>query len=177
VIAMLILAASAAACMRVQARTPAAEPGLNTPPAPAPIVTPVVLEPPAPEPEPTPVTSTTNPARDPVTPPARPPRPAPATPPPPVTAPPAEPTPPPPTLQTTPDASATENRTNATLNTAEQNLNRVVRDRLGPEARAQYDNAVGLIRMSKNYLKLKNYMYAEQLADKAAAVALLLIKY
>ena len=52
-----------------------------------------------------------------------------------------------------------------------------MRDRLGSEARAQYDNAVGLIRMSKNYLKLKNYMYAEQLADKAAAVALLLIKY
>ena len=175
---MLFLAASAAACTRVQARTPASSPGLNTPQAPAPIVTPVVFEPPAPEPEPVPASSAANPARDPAPPPARPPRPAPATPPP-ATQPPAEPTTPPPTptLQTTPDANATEIRTNATLTTAEQNLNRLVRDRLGSEARAQYDNAVGLIRMSKNYLKLKNYMYAEQLADKAAAVALLLIKY
>ena len=174
---MLLLAASAAGCVGLQARGPAASPALNTPPAPAPIVLPAIVDTePPPAPEPAPITSPTV-TKDPPAPPARPPRPAAPATPPPATPPPVEPTAPPPTLQTAPDANAAETRTTSTLTTAEQNLDRVVYQRLGADARAQFDNARGLIRMARTYLKLKNYMYAEQLADKAAAVANLLIKY
>jgi hypothetical protein len=84
--------------------------------------------------------------------------------------------PPQPVLQTTADAGAIEGRILASLSEAQQNLNRVRPGDLNASARAQYDSAIGFIRIANGALKVKNYMYAEQLASKAATIAAQLVK-
>lgn len=47
---------------------------------------------------------------------------------------------------------------------------------LGAEAKAQYDAAQGFVRQCEAALKVRNLMFASQLADKAATMAALLRK-
>ena len=48
------------------------------------------------------------------------------------------------------------------------------RSALGSDARAQFDSAMGFVRQADEALKVKNLVYAGQLADKAATMAALL---
>jgi hypothetical protein len=57
---------------------------------------------------------------------------------------------------------------------AQADLGQVNRQNLGADARAQYDSALGFIRQAEEALKVKNLIYAGQLADKAATMAALL---
>jgi hypothetical protein len=142
------------------------------PPPPVRETIPVTL----PEPEPLPP-----PEPAPVEPPVAPPRtrepassrPAPATPSAPEPA--AEPTPAP-VLQTTTDSNALEQKTQALIGQAQRDLDHVQYPSLSAQARAQYESAQGFIRSAKNALAIKNYMLAESLAEKAAAVASELVK-
>jgi hypothetical protein len=146
---------------------------LEMPPPPARVLVPVVLNAPA-EPDPVdlePEPATPPPARPPSTPRAS--RPAdPAEPAPPVTA----ESGPQPVLQTTPDIAAAEGRIMAFLGDAQQNLNRLRPGNLNASARAQFELALNFIRDAQNALKIKNYMYAEQLASRAATIASQLVK-
>jgi hypothetical protein len=171
-----LLLLGAAACGKVQANTPVAL-ALNTPPPPSRIVIPVELplpEEPAPPPPvaaapaPAPARARETTART-----AQTPVPTPLVTPPVV----AESTPAP-VLQTTSDTAGLEQKILSTLTEAQRNLDQVnPRSKtFSAEARAQYDRAKGFIRMAQDALKIKNYMYAETLADKAAAVAGLLVK-
>ena len=74
-------------------------------------------------------------------------------------------------LQTTADVGPLEQKTNGLLFEAQQNLDRVKRKDLGQQARAQYDSAVSFIKSARSALVVKNYVFAEQLATKALAVA------
>ncbi len=67
-----------------------------------------------------------------------------------------------------------EKRIRAQLGRAEVDLARVNRQTLGTEARAQYDAARGFIRQCEAALKVRNLVFAGQLADKAATMAGLL---
>ena len=86
--------------------------------------------------------------------------------------------PPAPVLQTTTATAAVEleQRTQTLLSEAERNLGRVNYRELGVHARAQYDSATSFIRNARHALVVKNYIYAEYLATKAAAVARELVK-
>lgn len=98
------------------------------------------------------------------------------------TPPPTRPTPPtpPPVAETPPLVLSTvmsadfEKRIRAQLGRAEADLARVNRQALGSEARAQYDAARGFIRQCEAALKVRNLVFAGQLADKAATMAGLL---
>lgn len=167
------LATLASACMKTQARTPVPVVALDIPTPPARVTIPVQLpepEPPAPPPPATPA------------PPARPPR---DTSPPrtttaPTTTAPTPATPPtdttPAALQTTADVGPLEQKTNSILQEAQLNLDRVKRNELGQQARAQFDSAVSFIKSARSALLVKNYVFAEQLASKALAVAKELVK-
>ena len=170
------LAASLAACAKVNARMPAPVVALEMPPPPARLLVPVELAEPvaeaAPPPDPpapaVPATRTresSTTARNTNERPAQPTAPAAAVP---------EPSPSAPVLQTQPDVSKVEERTIRALAAAERDLGRLRQDQLGANAKAQFDQAVGYIRNSKEAIRIKNFMYAEQLANKAAAVAALL---
>jgi hypothetical protein len=74
-------------------------------------------------------------------------------------------------LQTTADPKAQAEAIKAKLIQAEVNLNTLNRDDLNVSERAQYDQARGFIRRANQALTIRNYLYAEQLARKAAAVA------
>jgi hypothetical protein len=64
----------------------------------------------------------------------------------------------------------------AQLDLARANLAQVSRPTLGTDAKAHYDAAQGFIRQADEALKVKNLIYAGQLADKAATMAALLRK-
>jgi hypothetical protein len=81
-----------------------------------------------------------------------------------------EPAPPPPALQTTADGRQADAIRSKVFD-AEQKLNALNLRELNVSARAQVEQARGFIRMANEALKIKNYLYAEQLARKAAAVA------
>ena len=169
----ILLLAAAAACNKAQARMPGPITALEMPPPPARVLIPVVLSAPAP---PEPAVPDPEPADPPPAAPRTPPRaarPADST----------EPAPPPapesarqPVLQTATNAAAVEGRILGFLNEAQQNLNRVRPGDLNASARAQYDQAISFIRIANGALKVKNYMYAEQLASKAATIAAQLVK-
>ena len=57
---------------------------------------------------------------------------------------------------------------------ATADLGQINRLNLGTDARGQYDSALRFIRQSEEALKVKNLVYASQLADKAATMAALL---
>ena len=165
------LCATASACTKTRARTVPSV-ALVTPAPPARVAVPVPL--PDPETAPTPPPPSPEPAARPREP--QPPRPdrAPATPPVP---PPPAPAPETPTvLQTTVDSGAFEQRTRTLLDEAQHNINQLKGKSLSASARAQYESVVSFIRSARQALMIRNYLYAEYLATKAAAVARELVK-
>ena len=94
-------------------------------------------------------------------------------------APPVVPTadaPAPPVLQTTNTApSALEQRVRTLLTSAEERLRTVNFLELGATGRAHHSQARDFIRMANDNLRIRNYVYAEQLAVKANTVAGLLM--
>ena len=169
IVGVWILCAAGTACSaRAQAVTPAGTPALHAPEPPARVVVPAPERPTLP-PDP-PATAAGTPARGRDTAPQVN-RPA-ATP-----TPPAEPPPaatPPPFLLTTANTAEFEQRVRVQLMRAQADLGQVNRQNLGADARAQYDSALGFIRQAEEALKVKNLIYAGQLADKAATMAALL---
>jgi hypothetical protein len=167
------LAAGLAACNKAQARV---EPfmALNVPSPPARVAVPVQLpepeepEPPEPPPPIAPAAAPSRPRTD--TAPGRSDRPAAAAPAP------QTPVETAPVLQTTANIGALEQKATGLLEEAQQNLKRVNYRDLGAQAREQYDRALGFIRNARSALQIRNFMFAEQLATKAAAVARELVK-
>lgn len=170
IVGVWILCAAGAACSaRAQALTPAGTPALHAPEPPARVVVPAPERPTLPPDEPPAATAGT-PARGRDT---APPVNRPAAPPTPPADPPAAATLPQ-VLLTTANTAEFENRVRAQLIRAQTDLGQVNRQNLGPDARAQYDSALGFIRQAEEALKVKNLIYAGQLADKAATMAALL---
>ena len=158
----------AAACgARAEMAVPGATPELLPPTPPARLVIPAPEAPTLPEVD-VPVTPP-----QPPTPPRQRPTPPPATSaPPPATA----ETPPPAVLSTTMNTADFERRIRDQLKRATSHLAQVNPRTLGAEAKAQYDAAQGFVRQCEEALKVRNLMFASQLADKAATMAALLRK-
>jgi hypothetical protein len=80
---------------------------------------------------------------------------------------------PPATLQTTPVQQEVEleSRCRGLLLRATNDLNRVDYGRLNANGKSQYDSAKGFIRLSEDALRMKNLVYANTLAEKAADLA------
>lgn len=181
--ALLVLAASLATtgCFRAQAKAMPDAPPLDMPAPPARVVE--TSDPEMPQPIPLPGEPARNaPSRARPTPPQRTEAPRPAEPPkldpptPPVDAakPPEEPKPQPPsTLQTTPAEreGEVERHVRGVLTQATSALNRVNYRALNNDARTQYDAAKSLIRQAEEAIRAKNLNFANNLADKAAALA------
>ena len=89
--------------------------------------------------------------------------------------PPPTPTPAPAILLTSVNSPEFEQRIQGQINKAKEDLNQV-KGPLGTEAKAHFDAARGFIRQAEEALKVKNLIYAGQLADKAATMAALLKK-
>lgn len=161
-----------AACTKVEARTPAPIPPLDAPDPPSRVIIPVSMDP-APEPivVAPPATAAPAPTRthDPV-PPAKPPEKPPAT-----TTPPA-PDPAQPVLQTTSNTEELAHRAQQRIDAAESDLLRLKQRDLGSDAKSQADLVQQLIKSAREALRQKNYVFAEQVASKAASLASLLIK-
>lgn len=104
------------------------------------------------------------------------PRPAPANPPPDTRGAEEAPKTPPPTLQTAPsrETGAEAKSIRDTLAKAGKDLGGVDYQRLGSDAKAQYDTAQRFIRQADAALKAQNFIVARNLADKAAVLANLL---
>lgn len=172
IVGVWVLCAAGAACSaRAQALTPAGAPALHAPEPPARVVVPAPERPTLP-PQPAdapPAAAAGTPARGRDTAPVS----RPTAPPTPPAEPPAATTPPPP-LFTTANTAEFESRVRAQLMRAQADLGQVNRQNLGADARAQYDSALGFIRQAEEALKVKNLIYAGQLADKAATMAALL---
>jgi len=153
---------------------PTGLPALNAPEPPPRVVVPPPERPTMPPvEEPPPAASENRPARTRETPPL----PRTATPPPtepPVVDPPVAAPAPPPVLSTSADTTEFEKRVRDRVRQAEADLAQVNRLSLGTDARGQYDSAQGFIRQALDALKVKNLVYASQLADKAATMAALL---
>ena len=149
-------------CAKVEAKTPGPTPvSLKVPEPPLRLNIPVPAEPPPPPP-----VATEKPA--PPTSPASRPRPTPT------------PTPPPASQETTPPVIQTggqdESRAKDRLAVAVQNIDKVKRESLSREAQDQYDSAQRFIRMTRDALATRNFVYAAYCADKAATLAVLLVK-
>ena len=71
----------------------------------------------------------------------------------------------------TADAEATTKRVNATLERAREALATVRPERLSADARVQYQTARQLIEQAEAAVKVRNFMYAIRLADKAETLA------
>ena len=181
---MVVIIASllaAAGCAKAHAKAQPSGPPLETPlPPPRVVSSPIESEPivtavppieaPGPRPAPTPP----RPAA---------PRPERTEPPPQnAAAPPAPPPAPPPvdeptrTLQTTANSPQVEQRTRGLLANAMRDLNKIDYRALGKDAQAQYDIAKRFTEQAEEALQAKNVLFAEQLADKAAALAAQLLK-
>ena len=163
------------ACANVHARTVPAGPLLETPPPPPRVIVPVPAEPvalapapvedvPAPAPAPRPPRAATPRTERPG------PAPAAASP-----RPSAEGSTPPRSLQTTANMAEAEQQVRALLARASQDLGRIEYRTLSVEARAQYDIAKRFISQAEEALKDRNPVFAGKLADKAAALAGLLL--
>jgi hypothetical protein len=168
-------------CARAKAKTAPDAPPLDMPAPPPRDVETTEAEPPAP------VALPTEPARN------APPRPRPSTAQPPRTTEPREapkpeaptpvietpkppeepPKPPPSTLQTTPaQAEGEVERTiRATLSKANADLSRIDYRVLNADARNQYDTAKSFMRQADSAIRAKNLVFAQTVAEKAAALA------
>jgi hypothetical protein len=162
-----LLAAVAAGCGKVEARAPGPAPALLPPTPPSKLVIPSQI------PEPSPPAA--DPVSDPVAPPTSTPQPNRANRPPPGTSP-APPAQDPQVLRTNSNVAELERLTRASLGRAQRDIGAVRRTELGTDAKTQYDEVQRFIRSSEEALKLKNYIFAQQLADKAARLASLLVK-
>ena len=167
-IAFAAVAAVLAGCKHNPPQTPASTP-LVTPPAPPRTIPTPIEPPPAPVVPPPTDPPSRQPARE--VPPATPPR-TPTT---------APPTTPPatsgtPVLQTTADVVEAERKVRAIVASASKDLARVDYRTLGSDAKNQYDTAKRFIQQADDAVKVKNFVYAQQLAEKAAALAALLVK-
>jgi hypothetical protein len=165
-----LAAAGTGACHRAQAaRLPAPPVALEIPPPPARVILPVTLaayEPPPPPEPPPPAPAPSRPAAN-----AKPTdKPAPSPTPPPAADAPA------PVLQTTANANASEQKVLALLSAANADLNRIPYNQLSPVGKDQYQQARSFMQLAYDSLKIKNYNFAEYLADKAAVVAGMLVK-
>jgi hypothetical protein len=180
--AMPVLLVTLTACGLVRAKTPPPVVALEMPPPPARVAVPVQL----PEPEDLaasapsaslPAPSIQRPRESASRmPPDR--TPAPAAPPPAAVEPASPAAAPPAVLQTTTDVDSVRQRTDSLLGQAQRDLE-FVKPRyasLGSQARAQYDGAQEFIRNAKKAADVKNFMYAQQLAVRAAALAHELVK-
>jgi len=165
--AILFLALAASACVSAQAKGEPGGPAL-APPAPPPhTIVPLEIapEPAAPPPsEPSPVIAM--PAARPAAPRAEKPaeKPEGAAPP----QPPAGVAPP---LQTTSKVAELESSIKARMAQASRDLDRTDYRTLSAERRAQYDTAKRFVQQADDALKVKNLVFAAQLADKAATLA------
>ncbi|MFO7691799.1 MAG: hypothetical protein R6V57_01820 [Vicinamibacterales bacterium] len=170
-LAVVALAIAASACVSAQATGDPGGPAL-APPAPPPhtiIPVEIVEEPAAPPAEPAPVPVIVRPM-------SRPPAPKPekpaekpaekadpeAVPPPPAPAPP---------LQTTTNVTEVEKAIRARMAQAARDLDRTDYRALNADRREQYDTARRFLQQADDALKVKNLVFAEQLADKAATLA------
>ena len=126
-----------------------AEPAHNAPPRPRPAPQPPKPEPPKPEPA------------KPEPPPVEPPKPA------------EEPAKPTTTLQTTPAIveGEVERGIRASLQRATTDLNRIDYRVLSEDARTQYNTAKRFVQQADDAIRMKNLVFAKNLADKAAALA------
>lgn len=157
---------TALACTKAQAKTPmpppAPPPALKTPNAPARLIVPQPLppaaatEPAAPQPPRDPQRQTPRPADKPVTPPTTPPA---AVPDPPVV------------VQTQQNADALEQQARRQIASARTFLSAVKYDALSASARSTYENVQGFIRQAEQSIRIKNFVFAAELADKAAELA------
>jgi hypothetical protein len=163
---LLALCAGAAACGKVQAKTPAPPPALTVPEPPTRVVMPVNVDPPATE-KPVPATTTRPTAGRPAATPVASPTPTPA---PPTT----EATPP--VLQTSANLADLENKARERVEKAQKDLGRITRKSLGKDAQDQFDSAERFLRMATDAMKMKNFVYASFCAEKASTLAELLIK-
>lgn len=171
--AVVLLALAASACVSAQAKGEPGGPAL-APPAPPPhTVIPVeIAEPPAtppPPPAPSPVIVRPSP-RPPA---AKPEKPVekPVEKPDPAAAPPSPVPAPVPPLQTTANVTELERNIRTRLTQASRDLDRTDYRALSAERRAQYGTAKRFIQQADEALKVKNLVFAEQLADKAATLA------
>jgi hypothetical protein len=98
----------------------------------------------------------------------------------PETAPPAEPAPttPAPVLQLAPpgEESRVQQAVRQQLTQADRDLANVDYRALGADARAQYDTAKRFAQLAEQALKERNLVFAQTLADKAAAIAAVLAR-
>ncbi len=153
-------------CAKTEAKTPGPSPiALRVPEPPIRMTIPVPAEPPPPAPV---VTEKPAPSI-----PAAPPRPRPTPTPAPTPAPPPVGAEPPPVVQA---GGELEARARERLSVAEQNLAKVQPGSLAPAEREQYDFAQRFIRETKNALAVRNFVLAAASADKAATIAVLLVK-
>jgi len=83
---------------------------------------------------------------------------------------------PPPSLQTTANVGELEQKIRLVLDRAAHDLEKIDARTLGADARAQFDEAKRFAEQANAALKVKNLVFAEQLADKAAALAASLAK-
>jgi outer membrane biosynthesis protein TonB len=171
---VVVLALAAAACVSAQAKGEPGGPAL-APPAPPPhtvIPVEIVEEPAAPPAPPSPAPVIVRPSSRPRA--AKPEKPAekPVDKPDPAAVPiqPAAPIPAPP-LQTTANVNEVEKTIRARMAQASRDLDRIEARALNPERRTQYDTAKRFLQQADDALKVKNLVFAEQLADKAATLA------
>ena len=83
---------------------------------------------------------------------------------------PAAPVPAPP-LQMTADVEGMETAIRKTMTQAKNDLDRTASQPLNAERRAQHDTAKRFLQQAEDALKVKNLVFAEQLADKAVTLA------
>ena len=81
-----------------------------------------------------------------------------------------------PTLQTTTNVGEVEQKVRATIAQASRDLGRIETRNLNAEAKAQYDIAKRFVQQAGEALTAKNFVFAGQLADKAANLAALLTR-
>lgn len=175
-IGLLLFSGLATGCAAyAQPLMPTGTPALNVPEPPVRVVVPAPEQPTLPPVEEAP--PSTAPASPTSKAPVRNPNPRPVVTPPPAEPPPATVPPPPAILLTSANTAEFEKRVRAQLALAQANLAQVNRANLGTDAKAQYDAAQGFIRQADEALKVKNLVYAGQLADKAATMAALLRRY
>jgi len=174
-----VLSLTSAACHRVHANTLLESPPLEVPAVPPRVVEPIEVETPQPMPLPEEPPHTPSPRLRPTVPQApraeQPRTEPPKTEQPPVeaTKPDEEPAKPPALLQTTPPNTEgdLERGIRATLTRAQTDLNRIDAARLNADARVQYETAKSFIRQAEQAVRAKNLLFAKNLAEKAAALA------
>jgi outer membrane biosynthesis protein TonB len=173
--AAVLIVAGLSGCHQAPPKLPPPMPALEVPLPPGRLIVPSPIPEPKPEPTPTPVAPP--PVHQPAATPT--PRPAERSTPPPAPTPTPEPTPPQtnaPVLQTTSDVSGIEQKTRAQLASARHDLEKIKYNTLGADAKVQFDAANQYIVQAEDALRLKNYVFASQLADKAVVLASLLVK-